>query len=380
MRVGISILTHAGQSVWENGLNQNIFFLGQLLQTLPMVREVVLLNCGDQASVPPEAEAAALGWPLLFPRDATDRVDVVIEMGGGLDVAWLDYVRARGKKVIFMCCGQPYAALAEPSVFKRSGYFSRPQRCDVVWMLSKDRAFKSMLEALHRCPAFEVPFLWDPVFVKRRASEVTAAGFQFGYQPNTDGIRPRALRPAIFEPNVSVLKSCMIPLLIADQAYRDEPQTVANLHVLNSVHMKAHPTFVHMVASLALYRESRLHLDHHHDVTGYVSQFSDAVISHQWQNDQNILYLDVLYGGYPLIHNSPWLGEVGYYYRESHVEAGAQRLREAAHHHDENYANYVRDAQALIRRLAPQTESNGTAYAQRLLQVCGSAVKQGAPC
>ncbi|MGU8077151.1 DUF2827 family protein [Burkholderia pyrrocinia] len=372
MRIGISILTHAGQSVWENGLNQNVFFLAQLLRTLPMVDEVVLLNCGDQTSVMPEAQTAAAGFPLLRPHEALDRIDLIIEMGGALPLEWLDYARALGKQVVFMCCGQPYVALIEPSIFKRDGYFARPQRCDEVWILPKDRAFKPMLETLHRCPVWEVPFLWDPVFVETRMAVVAAAGFQFGYQPRRPAKGPRALRTAIFEPNISVVKNSLIPMLIGEHAYRLEPESVAALHVLNSVQMKTHPAFVYWVKSMHLYSDEKVHLDHRHDVVGYISQFADAVISHQWCNDQNILYLDVLYGGYPLIHNSPWLSKVGYYYPNAGIAAGAQCLQEAAHHHDEHYDAYLRDARRFWEQLSPTETANGSAYAQRLLHLCAN--------
>ncbi|WP_322084017.1 DUF2827 family protein [Burkholderia sp. BCC1972] len=37
MRIGISVFTHAGLNVWENGLGQNVFYLARLLRTLPFV-------------------------------------------------------------------------------------------------------------------------------------------------------------------------------------------------------------------------------------------------------------------------------------------------------------------------------------------------------
>ncbi|HDR9511019.1 DUF2827 domain-containing protein [Burkholderia cepacia] len=382
MRVGLSIQTYAGQSIWASGLSQQVIFLGRLLRALPMVKDVVLLNSGDPTPIPAEAQAAGIDWPLLHPRDATDRVDVVIEAGGALDVEWLDYVRALGKKVVLMCYGQPYTGLIEPMLFKRDGYFSRPTRCDEVWILPKDREMRAMLETLHRAPVFEVPFVWDPVFVEQRAASIAQAGFPFGYQPadrSEADAAPRALRVAIFEPNTTVLRNCTIPLLIGERAYRDEPDTLENLQVLNSVHIKAHPTFIYLMQSLSLYQRGKIYLDQRHDLVGYMSQFADAVVSHQWQHDQNMLHLDVLYGGYPLIHNSRWLAEVGYYYPESEVGVGARRLRDAAHHHDLHFDHNQRETRAFLARLHPGTSENRAAYAQRLLRVSARAIR-GLPC
>src|SRR5579863_5538608 len=152
MRIGISVLTHAGQSIWENGLGQHVFFLAHLLRSLPFVGEVLLFNCGDQSRLPDDLEEeGGAGFRLIAPRDATDLIDVAIEMAGGLDASWLDHLRAKGKKVVYHCCGQPYAALVEPSIFGTAGYFSRIERCDEIWTLPRDRCFHRMFESLYRC-------------------------------------------------------------------------------------------------------------------------------------------------------------------------------------------------------------------------------------
>jgi hypothetical protein len=370
MRIGISVLTHEGQSIWENGLGQNVLFLAQLLRALPAVTDVILLNCGDQTALPPEAEQAALGLPLVPLRAATDRIDVAIEMGGGLDIEWVDYIRALGKKVVFMSCGQSYVGLVEPTVFKKRGFFSRAQRCDEVWILPKDRTLAPMLEALHRCPVFEVPYLWDPLFLERRAQIVKDAGLAFGYQPAADGTdAPRALRVAIFEPNISVVKCFAIPALVCDTAFRMEPATIARMHVLNTVQMNEQLTFTFLMRSLDLHKNDKVHLDKRHDFAGYMSQFADVVVSHQWQNDQNFLYLDALYGGYPLVHNSPWLKDAGYYYEGSDIQAGARQLLRIAHEHDANHAGYVRRSRELIATLSPLYSANRERYAQRVLHL-----------
>jgi hypothetical protein len=383
MRIGISVLTHEGQNIWENGLGQNVFFLAQLLRSLPVVTDVILLNCGDQGALPVEAEQAAFGLPLVPMRAATDRIDVAIEMGGGLDIEWVDYLCALGKKVVFMCCGQPYVGLIEPTVFRKRGFFSRAQRCDEVWILPKDRSLVPMLEALHRCPAFEVPYLWDPVFVERRAQVVKDAGYRFGYQPveremEGDTPTPRPLRVAVFEPNISVVKCFAIPALVCDTAFREQPAAIARLNLLNTVQMREQVTFTFLMRSLDLYKNERVNLDKRHDFAGYMSQFADVVVSHQWRNDQNFLYLDTLYGGYPLVHNSPWLKDLGYYYEGSDIPAGAKQLLRIAHEHDVDHANYLRRSRDFIATLSPLHAANRERYAQRLLQMSAKTAARAA--
>jgi len=381
MKVGISVLTHEGQSIWENGIGQNVIYLAQLLSSLSFVDEVILLNCGNQSQMPVEVDLDALKLRLMTPRDATHLIDVAIELAGGLDVEWLDYIRAMGKKVVFHCCGQAYISIVEPIVFEKPGFFSRADRCDELWILQRDRRFIPMLQALHRCPVVDVPYLWSPQFIDRREAVLREAGVHFGYVPRTSGqTRPRALRVAIFEPNISVTKVCSIPMLVCDSAFRADPKSVAGLHVLNSVQMKDHPTFNYLANSLDIVKQSKAVFQQRHDFAGYMGQFADAVISHQWLNMQNTLYLDALHGGYPLIHNSPWLGNAGYYYPEFDIAAGAHQLLSAARNHDEEFDAYQERSKAFLARLHPDHAQNRDDYARRLLRLTASSGSEGRSC
>ncbi len=369
MRIGISVLTHEGQNIWANGLGQNVFHLARLMRALPFVQDVILINCGDRPAFSVEAAPGVTEFALVTPQEATERLDVVIEMSGGLNVEWLDLMRARGAKVVFHICGQPYAALVEPTVFGVSGYFSRPDRCDAVWVLPKDRPFIPMLEALHRCPVFETPFIWNAAFLEQRIKDVSASGLSFGFNPSVDGQDRKGLRAAIFEPNISVTKTSTIPMLICDEAYRRNRAAISEMRILNSVQLRDHPTFTFLNNSLDLTRDGKTVLDQRHDFPSYMAQHADLVVTHHWDNPQNILYLDALWGGYPLVHNSPWLGDVGYFYPESDTVTGARQILTAWAEHAVNLSSYRAKADRFLATLNPLNQANKTAYARRLLHL-----------
>jgi hypothetical protein len=375
MRIGISVLTHSGQNIWENGLGQNVIFLAQLLRELPEVQSVVLLNCGDQATLPPQVDQATLGFALMRPEDATELIDVAIEMSGALDVRWLDYLRARGKKVVWYCAGNPYAALVEPPVFGIDGHAGRIGRHDEIWMLPEHFQFAPMMRTLHRCPVHRVPYLWSPQFIDARAAEVRAAGFSFGWPaPEAGATAPRGLRVAIFEPNISVVKTSSISMLACDEAYRRQPDAIASMRVLNTLHMVNHLTMLHFANSLSLVRDHKALFLGRHDFVGHMVEHADTVVAHQWDNDQNYSYLDALHGDYPLIHNSPWLRGAGYYYADFDAAAGAAQLLEAARSHHARLGDYRRSARAVIDSLHPLHAANLRGYAQRLQALVAPAM------
>lgn len=370
MRIGISILSHAGHSVWENGLVQNVAFLAQSLRALPFVEDLLLLDCGDGTPLPPEFLALLPGCRVARLAEV-DVLDLAIEMSGGLDVAWIDRMRARGTRVVWYAAGQPYVALAEAHLFGRPGYFSRADRCDEIWLLPKDEALAPMMRTLHRCPVRVAPYLWSSQFIDHRVAELAAPGVVLRWQPPPAG---SAWRVGIFEPNISVVKTCVVPMLACDLLHRRQPGAIDHLRVYNSSHLTEHRTMLHLAGSLDLVKEHRTTFLGRQDIATALATEVNAVVSHQWGNEQNYLQLDVLHAGFPLVHNAPWLADLGYYYPGFEAEAASQRLADAMAHHAEDLPRYTEAVQRRLARLAPTDAANVQAHASLLLALWSERV------
>ncbi len=381
MRVGITLLTRAGHNLWNNGIDQNVYHLATLLEAVPFVERVVLIDCGDHGT--PPAGAGRLGdrFPLIPLGEACDTVDVTIEMSGSLDAEWAARFRARGGRIAFHVCGQPYFALVETTIFGHACAFGEAERCDEVWLLPKDRQFSAMMRSIHRCPIHEVPYLWSRVFLDETIEMVRAEGLEFGRRP--DAHVGRGLRAAIFEPNISVGKTGTVALMVCEEALRRVPEAVERVHVLNSAHLTAQKTFAALAAGTDLHRSGRLAIsarDYFARVmaTGPNAVGADVVVSHQMEVQQNYLYLDALAGGYPLVHNSPLFSDVGYYYPDNDVEAGAAKLVEAWARHDDEREAYDARSRAKIATFDPTARRNRDVYARRLLALTSNERRRAA--
>ncbi|CCJ06870.1 DUF2827 domain-containing protein [Methylocystis sp. SC2] len=366
MRVGLSVLTRAGQSLWENGIGQNVVFLADLLKNAPLVEGVCLLDCGDQGALPGDAPAEFRSLPLIPLGSAGDVVDVAIEIAGGLDIEWVRRFRARGGKIVCHICGQPYAALVEFSVFDRSGYWGDPTRADEVWILPKDRAFAPMLRSMHRCPVEIVPYLWAPNVLEDSITKARSEGLEFGYRPGPGGVKSGA-RIGIFEPNLSPIKTCVISAMICDALNREAGPVVESVNLYNGAHMQGQTTFDFFRHSLSLHDENKIAVHGREYFVRAMSRSCNVVISHQLQCEQNYLYLDALYGDYPLVHNSPLFAHVGYYFEDCDITEGVNQLRRACLTHDENLERYRARARAEMDRLSPHNPANAAAYVRRLI-------------
>lgn len=367
MRIGLSILTQQGHSLWSNGIGQNVYHLACLLDSLPFVERVVLLNCGDQAHPPGDSGSLGTRFPLISLADANDSLDVAIEVSGGIDPEWLRRFRARGGRVVYHNCGQPYVGLVESTIFGKPFFFSEALRCDEVWLLPKDRQFTAMMRSIHRCQVREVPYLWSRIFLDETARAVEAEGLSFGYKPGS--LAPGKAVAAVFEPNLSPIKMASIPFLICEQHYRKHPDALAKVRLLNTAQFNQHPTFVFMVSGTDLHRDNKVTIEGRDYFARVMGSDANLVVSHQICCPQNYLYLDALAGDYPLIHNSPLFCDTGYYYPTSDTEAGAAQIARALADHDRNLDDYRRRTNATLAALDPLARDNCDAYARALLDL-----------
>lgn len=366
MRIGLSVLTRAGQSLWENGIGQNVLFLANFLKNAPLVESVYLLDCGDQGALPGDAPAEFRTLPLVPLGSAGDLVDVAIEIAGGLDMEWARRFRARGGKIVCHICGQPYAALIEFSVFNRPGYWSDPTRADEIWILPKDRAFAPMLRTMHRCPVQIVPYLWAPDVLEHSIAAARLEGLEFGYRPGSGGVKSGA-RIGIFEPNLSPIKTSVISTMICDALNREVGAMVDGVSLYNGAHMQGHTTFEFFRDSLSLHDEKKISVHGREYFVRAMSKSCNVVVSHQLECEQNYLYLDTLYGDYPLVHNSSLFAHVGYYFKDCDIAEGVNQLRRVCLTHDEDLEHYRARSRAELDRLSPNHLSNITAYIRKLV-------------
>jgi len=375
IRIGISVAYTETTNIWGSGLNQNIAFLVQLLRLVPEVADVFLLNQGGAEKLPDSMQFESLGVRLVRPADVTYDIDLVIEVGASLPIEWLSHVRALGAKVVTFFVGHVFTGLAEGPVFGNPGttaFIGTPW--DEVWILEKDENTGGpLLRTVTRVPVFTMPHIWSPMFLQRQARDLANNGVTFGFDPKSVAA---GWRVAIFEPNISVVKNCFIPMLACDHAYREDPSSVDYMMVVNSLHMKEHLTFNRLASRLELTRaskasyEPRLAFAH-----CMAANRMNAVVSHQWENPQNYLYYDALYGGYPLVHNSPFLQRagVGLYYPGFEAKAGGEALLKARGLDASAWSAYRSDAMRFLRTLAPDYADNVSAFRDRIGALLGAS-------
>jgi hypothetical protein len=369
LRIGITLgLHHEGESLWVNGIKQNALNLAMAFQNSPHGHQVTLVNTTAVAITP------SLPWDLQrFPTrpftEVKDDLDLLIELGGQISAEQTDYLKARGTRVVSYCCGAEYVHNIQAMIFRRplwSEIFCN-QRYDALWVIPQvAETSLGFFETLRRRRAQIVPFVWHPMVLEAKASGLAHGG---EYRP-----RSAAKRLSVMEPNIDVLKFCLYPTFIAERVFREIPERIEFLHVLSADTLaRESPEFVGLMSLLEIVKAHKASFIGVYETPNFLAEYTDIVISHQWGLALNYIYLEVCWQGYALVHNAALCPELGYYYPENDLDAGARALRLAIETHDLAWEDYRRRQRRLIDQFLAGNPQLIEAYDRLAFEVMAAA-------
>jgi hypothetical protein len=362
LKVGVTLFLREGQqSIWENGIFQNGFFLINLLQKSPAVSQAFLVNGGGGKPEDAGDFLQLAPAPVIDLTRAAQELDVIIELSAQLDPDWARAFRERGGRVVGMRVANDYVIDIERMMFNLPhGLLASGTPYDVIWTLPAfEKTCQEYYRVALRAPVVAMQHLWSPTLLQRTVA--AAPGLAFGYAPGR-----KRWRLASLEPNICMVKTVHIPMLAADSAHRLDAGVIEYLRLFNTLALKERPDFVALARSLDLVKQGRASFEGRFPIPEVMTNWADAVISHTWENEQNYLYYELLWGGYPLIHNSRYIGDCGYRYSTFDPEEGGLAILQAFREHDLALDDYRRRAREFLARLDPESDHNVADYTRAI--------------
>ena len=363
--IGITIFVRPGGDLglYENGLRQNVLFLWQLFTAAPGCARVHLINGGDGEFAGWPAGLDMDDVPVVRIADIADELDYLIVIGAAVDPTELERLRARGVRVIGYKGGNAAVISMEAMIAKppRTDAERYPdlRHYDALWMTPQHiHTYAGWARTVYRVPVHEVPQVWAPTFIDNRAAHLNG---RFGYKPGRE-----RWRVGIMEPNITVMKTSHVAMLACEAAWRQQPDALEAVLVSNSFQHRDQPHFNSFAGALGVVKSGVMSFEQRFVSADFLTNHCDAVVTHHWENGLNYLYYEVLHGGYPLVHNSAWLKDWGYYYPDFAAETAGDALLQASATHDDGLEAYRDDVARLIERLSPAHPDN-IALHERLL-------------
>lgn len=388
MKIGITLgLKKKNESMWINGIKLNAIFLMNALQKTG--NKVVLLDTSNEVSRSKSGKLKddevvwdSKKFPIYDYTKHLHTCDILILLGTAIGPEHVDKFKLTGpnKKVIKYACGNNYVIDMENMIHKTPEEVEKigvtfNQNIDEVWYVPQqgyqNQDYYSITHRLPKEKVFPVPFIWDPMFideiegqyggmiVDENGNEMQKTDDIPVYQP---GKKTEDIELTVFEPNLNVVKFSMIPMLIAEQYLHNGGDLFKRLNIISASGLYKNPLWQKFVAKLHLTEkknkdnESLLMVRHRFPIHYILSQMTDIVLSHQWENPLNYAYLDVMYLQFPLIHNADMIKDAGYFYPDFKAEEGAEILKWVIDNHDSNIDAYNEKNEEVLTRYTVYNE------------------------
>jgi len=357
MKIGITLgLKDNKESIWTNGIKQNVLMLVHLLNNSEKKYDVCILNTVKLDFT--EKPSYLNNIDIHYLNDKFMEMDLIIVMGAQVHDSQLKSFKAQGnKKVVSYKCGNNYVISMESILFKendKTKTYQYETEYDEIWYVPQQHMVNSGLyRTLYRTEAIPVPFIWSEKFLFESVAEIHK-GFKNGqYKKDWQyevGKDKKIL--GIMEPNLNIVKFCLIPTMIAEECYRGEigKEHIEKLRITNSGNIKENKEFLSMVGTFDLYKDGKVSAESRYQTAYMLTQHLDVLICHQVLNPLNYLYLDAVYLGYPILHNAPMVKDLGYYYEGSDTYSAARKLDYILTQHDKDIKGYNERNDVVLQR------------------------------
>ena len=351
--MNIGIITKDENEIFSNGCNQQSIFVYKTLSQIESVK-FSLLTIESK-------EKTFINIPTINIENITQLYifDILICVSNKIKQnELLNTLKNKDIKIVEYNCGNLYYIYQEDIIFNTHNYIDNEINNIInVWNIpnyTKDNDFyKSILKTTNINTA---PYVWDETIIKYYNKDLE-------YSYHNSEIKYLL----ILEPNMQITKTCLIPLLICEELYK----TYNKIKIL-CICKKDNNGFTKFISSLNIYKDNKIELYSRMAFFNIIQQLKEQkkdifIISHQIDNPLNFLHLESFYLNYPLIHNSEYYKNAGYYY--SNISSGNEKLLYAINNHNINIEDYKNETKKVLECFSPNNKINQDIYYKLLLDL-----------
>jgi len=172
-----------------------------------------------------------------------------------------------------------------------------------VWISPHFEYSKDYLEMRYKTKVVVCPYIWEPLLLNTYDLK--------------NKIKPieNTIDVAIMEPNINYCKTCLIPISICELNEKD----IDNVYVFGAHHLKENKFVKEVLMKKEIIQKGKTSFEHRVPITDIVSKYCNVVVSCNENCDLNYVFLECFYLGIPLVHNSEFLKDYGYYYPDLRI-------------------------------------------------------------
>jgi hypothetical protein len=322
--IKIGITSKSDENLFGNGLNQNVWFLYRLLKGAGYDVDLVSESTKHAGKKLITQDVLA-----LTPENAKE-YDIIMECAFALEKGVSDSLIESGGVRIGVQYGNRLLIDLENMLFKPESAGIGKKEIHEIWCSPHFEFSIPALEILEKTEMHVCPYIWSPDVVTNTYITHKADPF---FKPSTN-----INNISFFEPNINIVKSCLIPVLITEDLYNRKPELIGDIYNFGSLKLGSHKTFTTMLSKLNIKKDKKISFEGRYKLVWALhKEFAGTIVSHHWMNGLNYLQLEAMYFGTPIVHNSEFFKEHGYYYPEWDAKEGSRQLEIAIETHKDNF-------------------------------------------
>ncbi len=365
----IGLTINFDRNFLSNGLQQNVIFLNNLINKIENYRCFYIYE-GSQINEKIVDEKFCCPYKNILKDNSID-FDLIIMMGFTFGDNIIQKIKEKKKntKFVLMQCGNQFVENMNFALFKTDRNISPLgiiNNLDQIWVLPHyEKNIPYMKTYFKNINVIKVPYIWDSLFIDLflKNSIYKNNEFKF-YELNKNGV-------SIMEPNLQSSKNCILPLFIVESIEQEQPNKLKSCNIFCADKLAKDEYFLKLILQMDIYKKRKdfLKARKRTPFLDAITKFGSIIISHQQDNALNYLYLESLYLKLPLLHNSKFIKEYGYFYPENDIDIAKLQINKILKEHSKNISSYWSKSRKAIDKFSPNNPDNINLYEKILISL-----------
>lgn len=326
----IGILLKKPENSFSNGCVQQVLFLEKLFKNAEYNVDFLSVEADY-------TEFELTGNPVIVTNAQSDfskyhciLLGSLVLTYEGSNIPYIDNLVSYKVPVINLICGNVFILHQEEFVFDTHHIITNYIQDYVTeyWVMEMYDYSIDYVKMLTGKPTKLVPYTWDTDIIKSYIEKNDV------FKTPERAIDNTKINLLLFEPNMSIHKNALVPLLICEEYYRQNPDRVNKIYAFCSDKVKdtLNPKFLQ---HLSIVRDSKLEMygriimPYIVDVIEKNNPFLNVVVSYNLLNRLNFLHLEMFYLGIPIVHNCEPFKDNGYHFNDFELMSAVSKIESA---------------------------------------------------
>ena len=342
MKVGI--LIKKPESVFCNGCIQQSFFVQKLLKKCGIECDLMSIeNDFINFEVVNQEVVCVKNVIQFLEYDVVLMISLILQPSDENQKQILEFLKTHNIKIIDVICGNLFTLLQEEIVFDVHHIIKNyvNEYVNEYWILEMYDYMKDFIRMLTKKPVYTLSYVWDNdiilTYIEKISKELETNKILCENNNNKINI-------IIYEPNMSIHKNSLIPLLIAE-TYYTKYKCVNKVYIFNGTKMKENNSSflstLNITKDNKLETHGRIIMPETLNIIQKNNNFKNIVLSYTHLNNLNFLHLELFTMGYPIVHNCQPFKDNGLYYNDFDFQNAVECIEKARIHHTSSYIKTI---------------------------------------